>query len=225
MAPQSPPEIVRKPQDEDIGTPVVTPLKAQAPMVTVDGTEEVLSDLEKSPKSSLRRKQADEDSARAVPNEDEDSSADDSSYFADPNHLPQPKSARYPPSSNASLSLSDDSDDHHNRVPDVYPQQLTRVHSYSSLVSTSSQPEDETYPSSFGYPMDPRSHYGMPPPHYADPYYPHPLVRNDQPSPGSKESDLAYSAESDGRREDDEEKPAFQVYWQRWLMLLVRCHR
>lgn len=114
--------------------------------------------------------------------DEDDSSHDDGSYFADPLHLPSPKSDRRfvvaaggggaataaaakkntavcrlaHRESDASLSLSDDSDDdeeegnhhrhHHSsssvintpRAADVFPQQLTRIHSVSSLVSESS---------------------------------------------------------------------------------------
>lgn len=112
----------------------------------------------------------DDDSDNGV---DTDSSNDESSYFADPNNLPSPKSgSRHHFShssisslnnrstsardcnreSDASLSLSDDSDDgvpaqpvgfpghgHQRGVPELYPHPITRMHSVSSLVSTSSQ--------------------------------------------------------------------------------------
>jgi len=111
--------------------------------------------------------------------DDDDSSNDESSYFADPSNLPSPKSGRNSfvanqhfdydtgatptnrsradsygnRESDASLSLSEDSDDgHHVRqnhhqqqprsggVPELYPHhRITRIHSVSSLVSTSSQ--------------------------------------------------------------------------------------
>ena len=111
--------------------------------------------------------------AAQAKNDDEDSSNDDSSYFADPNNLPSPGEAgrKYSfsshPSTNknnakgresdASLSLSDDSDDVKNNTnnsnnalygqreaPEVFPQQrITRMHSVGSLVSTSSQNTDD----------------------------------------------------------------------------------
>ena len=189
--------------------------------------EEDVSDLEKSPPESepetidnaIKNQMLSNDdiSVRAEPGEeDEDSSNDDSSYFNDPIHLPEPGSGRrYSISSNtsqnsvsrptlaantsmgresdASLSLSEDSDDddqhphyHHHHpqnpmypnyqqppfpqqpmmypdpqsqprfmapqqqqqqrpggVPELYPKQLTRMHSYNSLVSTSSQNSDD----------------------------------------------------------------------------------
>ena len=117
---------------------------------------------------------------RTYSEDDDDSSNDDSSYFADPSNLPSPKSGRhfshssitsatgggsitqasgYHRESDASLSLSDDSDDaahHHGRqplpvvgaggVPELYPHPLTRMHSVSSLVSTSSQNTSESDP-------------------------------------------------------------------------------
>ena len=101
-------------------------------------------------------------------NDDEDSSNDDSSYFADPNNLPSPGEAgrKYSYGSNvssnkaptgresdASLSLSDDSDDNHHggskgafaqSAPEVFPhQRITRMHSVGSLVSASSQNSDD----------------------------------------------------------------------------------
>ncbi|KAL7578379.1 hypothetical protein ACA910_012781 [Epithemia clementina (nom. ined.)] len=103
-------------------------------------------------------------------NDDEDSSNDDSSYFADPNNLPSPGEAgrKYSFSSHhsttknakgresdASLSLSEDSEDENNHggnthvygpreAPEVFPQQrITRMHSVGSLVSTSSQNTDD----------------------------------------------------------------------------------
>lgn len=116
---------------------------------------------------------------------DDDSSNDESSYFA--NNLPSPKSGGhhfssiasnggggsatqmtgsrdYGRESDASLSLSDDSDDgmHHARrphrvdpngfamqpraMPELYPHPITRMHSVSSLVSTSSQYSSDTDP-------------------------------------------------------------------------------
>ncbi|GKY95428.1 hypothetical protein MPSEU_000504300 [Mayamaea pseudoterrestris] len=101
--------------------------------------------------------------------QDDDDSSNDGSYFADPMILPSPKSGLpFAPStatsnnttlrprrelshreSDASLSLSDDSEEHRHRHGirqhpgsdhrvDLYPQQLTRMHSISSLVSGSS---------------------------------------------------------------------------------------
>lgn len=102
-------------------------------------------------------------------NEEEDSSNDDSSYFADPSNLPSPGEAGRKYSygshasakknggareSDASLSLSEDSDDPNShstknnkanstyvqQASEVFPQQrITRMHSVGSLVSTSSQ--------------------------------------------------------------------------------------
>jgi hypothetical protein len=78
--------------------------------------EEAVSDLEKSPpsdgemamKHKLLLQNDDEVSARADPDlthHAEDSSDDDSSYFADPSHLPKPKSGRrFSWSSNTSLN-------------------------------------------------------------------------------------------------------------------------
>jgi hypothetical protein len=109
---------------------------------------------------------------------DEESSNDDSSYFADPSNLPSPKSSagRYVhitstqqavasrearnlqrnESDNASLSLSDDSDDNDARnghgleppiiMPELFPHQqsmITRIHSVSSLVSADSHIDDQ----------------------------------------------------------------------------------
>ena len=188
--------------------------------LSLDQPEEV-SDLEKSPPESgpetieinLRSQllSASEDiSVRAEPGDgDDDSSNDDSSYFNDPCHLPEPGSGRkFSFSSNASmgnnstsqqnpthargresdasLSLSEDSDEEHQRhphsmhpvyqrpqfptqpamfhsqpqmqlmipqsqqpgsVPELYPKQLTRMHSYNSLVSSSQNSDDENSPS------------------------------------------------------------------------------
>jgi len=100
-------------------------------------------------------------------NDDEDSSNDDSSYFADPNNLPSPgeagrkysysshasaKNAQAARESDASLSLSEDSEDNASnnnpmyvqQAPEVFPQQrITRMHSVGSLVSTSSQNSED----------------------------------------------------------------------------------
>lgn len=105
--------------------------------------------------------------------EEEDSSNDDSSYFADPTNLPSPgeagrkysfsshhstnKSTAKGRESDASLSLSEDSEEENHQVhhptvpyrqrgeaPEVFPaQRITRMHSVGSLVSTSSQNSDE----------------------------------------------------------------------------------
>lgn len=116
--------------------------KAKAPETTVSLTqeEEVVSDLEKSPPSSFeddsskqkkkkqQQQQIEEMNARVDMesiHDDEDSSDDESSYFADPSNLPQPGSGRryswssadharmhmQRTQSDASLSLSDDSDE------------------------------------------------------------------------------------------------------------------
>jgi len=210
-------------------TPEPDELAVKKPETTLSlDKEEDVSDLEKSPPESepetidnAHKNQIlsnDDISVRAEPGEeDEDSSNDDSSYFNDPIHLPEPGSGRrYSISSNASqnsvsrpvlaastsigresdasLSLSEDSDDddqhphfhHHPQnpmypnyqqppfpqqpmmypnpqhpqqwimapqqqqqqqqpggVPELYPKQLTRMHSYNSLVSTSSQNSDD----------------------------------------------------------------------------------
>jgi len=207
-------------------TPEPDELVVQKPETTVSlDKEEEVSDLEKSPPESgpetidiANKNQIlgvnDDISARAEPGEDdEDSSNDDSSYFNDPVHLPEPGSGRrYSFSSNASqgnnsatrqhprthsvgresdasLSLSEDSDDDDNRhhthqhmypvyqqppfpqqpmmfnpqhqqpqfimpqlhqpggVPELYPKQLTRMHSYNSLVSSSQASDNEESPS------------------------------------------------------------------------------
>ena len=203
-------------------TPERVGLFPQKPETTLSlDKEEEVSDLEKSPPdsgpetiNSVHRHQLlaanDDISVRAEPGEgDDDSSNDDSSYFNDPNHLPEPGSGRkYSFSSNASLgnhsisqqqsthlkgrdsdaslSLSEDSDNEHqhhhrsmypvnqqpqlptqpvifnphpqlqymmpqsvqpNSVPELYPKQLTRMHSYSSLVSSSQNSDDENSPS------------------------------------------------------------------------------
>ena len=111
--------------------------------------------------------------AHQANNDDEDSSNDDSSYFADPNNLPVPGEGgrKYSYSSHhsttrnnakgresdASLSLSEDSDDANNQgnnvaiygqreAPEVFPQQrITRMHSVGSLVSTSSQNTEDDF--------------------------------------------------------------------------------
>jgi hypothetical protein len=120
--------------------------------VSLDKGEEVVSDLEKSPSESEKKKRESEEdknvSVRADPEHvGTDSSDDESSYFADPSHLPKPNSGRrYSWSSNASdnnnnhhnlqraasresdasLSLSEDSDDD-------WHQQKRRHHSDSNL--------------------------------------------------------------------------------------------
>lgn len=165
-------------------SPAVTPEAAEDPMdyrpepettVSLDQEEEVSDLEEKSPNEQTM--ETEEISVRAEPNEEDDSSDDQSSYFNDPNHLPKPKSSRrYSWSSNASqnlnmsresdasLSFSDESDEEHHHMrhtlqppmaqqpfyavsappppgmPELsYPAQISRMHSVSSLVSTSSQ--------------------------------------------------------------------------------------
>lgn len=129
-------------------TPAPERKKAKAPETTVSLTqeEEVVSDLEKSPPSSFeddssknkkKQEQIKEMNARVDLESihDEDSSDDESSYFADPSNLPQPGSGRryswssadharmhmQRTQSDASLSLSDDSDDEQQRQSTTAP--------------------------------------------------------------------------------------------------------
>jgi len=214
--PHEDPKLAAPPESPKTPEPAI-----QKPETTVSlDEEEDVSDLEKSPPGSgpetidnVSKLAANDDiSVRAEPGEDdEDSSNDDSSYFNDPIHLPEPGSGRrfsvssnasagnnsatrqYPThakgrESDASLSLSEDSDDdHHHKqhpmysvyqqpfpqqpmmfnpqqpqpqfimpqqqqqqpggVPELYPKQLTRMHSYNSLVSSSQNSDDEESPS------------------------------------------------------------------------------
>lgn len=160
------PKASRESSTEKTGTPAVTPeqlktkVKTEAtksmktPRKEPETTllldkEEAVSDLEKSPLSDhdiIKFNEDDNVSARADPDLDnkDDSSNDDSSYFADPSHLPKPKSGRRfswssttsaqnsvtrqhinnaaSRESDASLSLSDDSDEHLHHVVKVQPQ-------------------------------------------------------------------------------------------------------
>lgn len=243
------------PPDAEQASTVTPENKDDTPETTLSLThneDEVVSDLDVSP---TPKEEGEETSVRAEPNDDDSSSADDSSYFADPSHLPKPKS-RYPHQhqrqpgrqSDASLSFSDDSDAAGGGVPEVYPQRLTRVHSYNSLVSTTSSQHSSEQPAR------------------------HPFLL-------TSSNDLVYSGESsgqqlggmlqlggdspgksspggggDGRKEapsnpfgnralpselrragsaPDREPSAstllsagggkgYKVYWQRWIMLMVR---
>eukprot|EP00522_Entomoneis_paludosa_P018925 CAMPEP_0172444332 /NCGR_PEP_ID=MMETSP1065-20121228/4383_1 /TAXON_ID=265537 /ORGANISM="Amphiprora paludosa, Strain CCMP125" /LENGTH=1048 /DNA_ID=CAMNT_0013194821 /DNA_START=135 /DNA_END=3281 /DNA_ORIENTATION=+ len=154
--------------------------KKQADPGEEDGAVEVKNPFDQSAEGSSGN-------GEATHEHEEDSSNDDSSYFADPSNLPSPgeagrkysygshasakKNTHGSRESDASLSLSDDSDDENpsnnnpmyvQQAPEVFPQQrITRMHSVGSLVSTSSQNSEDApniqrelnqYQLSHGYP-------------------------------------------------------------------------
>jgi len=186
------PEAKKTPEDNDSSPPKHLERVQQ---VFVSDLDEPTSG-EKSPPSPQQQKlevnqngvsSPDDDDDDSSKDQEDDSSNDDSSYFADPSNLPSPKSGtrRYSwasapaprtnnmngglvrQTSDASLSLSDDSDDaniHHHSDSGIFYKhqhtlrtggmvdlqatyQITRMHSVSSLVSTSSQNSESSDPS------------------------------------------------------------------------------
>ena len=129
---------------------------SEASEVTVNVTQETEATSPLSPLTPDGKRCRSLPAVQYPHHEPDDDSSHDGSYFADPSHLPSPKSDRRFSSrsklhgSDASLSLSDDSEDDHqeprpgsdHRI-DLYPQQLTRIHSISSLVSGSSMDDEE----------------------------------------------------------------------------------